>query len=41
MDMILDLYLEEIHLDDGVLELLDLGLLKEVGVEAARKQHFF
>ncbi|MEX1298991.1 MAG: TIM barrel protein [Desulfotignum sp.] len=38
MDMILDLDLEGIHLDDGVLEHLDPGFLKEVGAEAARKQ---
>ena len=38
MDMILDLDLEGIHLDDGVLERLDTGFLKEVGDEAARKQ---
>jgi sugar phosphate isomerase/epimerase len=38
MDMILDLDLEGIHLDDGVLERLDPGFLKEVGDEAARKQ---
>jgi sugar phosphate isomerase/epimerase len=38
MDMILDLDLEGIHLDDGVLEHLDPGFLKEVGAEAARKR---
>jgi sugar phosphate isomerase/epimerase len=38
MDMILDLDLEGIHLDDGVLEHLDPGFLKEVGAEAVRKQ---
>ena len=37
MDMVLDLDLEGIHLDDGVLEHLDTGFLKEVGSEAARK----
>ena len=40
MDMVVDLDLEGIHLDDGVLETLDTGFLKEVGA-AARERNLY